>query len=275
MDQNRAPKELAWALVPLGVALVIGNIAFSVLVISDRSPHLAVIAVCMAFLSAEGSLLAIWIAFGSRALPVRLALAVPAVAIMAFPFLTLPDGVLVIGSGLILVVGLSLPSLAARAAGWRIIRLSAVTDAGNWYPADNPMQFTLRQMFSWTLAVAMVAGLMRLVIRPDEFRPGMAARFMADAAICGACGFVALAAAWAALGSQSPVRWLLAVVALTGLASLLILQMFSANGEVVLMIAGWSTVDALLTGLGLHLFREVGFRLVRHRRIIASAKLPE
>jgi hypothetical protein len=266
MEHQIAPKNLAWALVPLAVALAIGNTATFGVFHSGHAPNEIVGALCMAFMSATGSLLAVWIAFGRRALPVRLALAVPGVAIVVFPFLTLPNGILALASGLIAVVGLSLPSLGARAAGWRLVQFPATTDAENWQADDNPMQFTLRQMFSWTLAVAMVAGLMRMVIRPDEFQPGMGARFIADAAICIACGFVALAAAWATLGRRSPVRRLLAIAALSGLASYLILRTFSADSEFVLTIAGWAALDALLTGFGLHLFRAVGFRLVRHMR---------
>jgi hypothetical protein len=234
MEQSEASKDLGRALVPLGVVLAIGNMALFGVFHSGRPPHWSVVPLlCMAFLSAEGSLLAVWVAFGSRALPVRLALAVPGVAIITFPFLTLPNGILAIGSGLIFVVGLSLPSLAARAAGWRIIRFPTVIDAEDWYPADNPMQFTLRQMFSWTLAVAMIAGLIRMVVRPEEFQPGIGAIFLADSAICVACGFVALAAVWAMLGRQSPVRRLLVVVAVTGLGSSLILRLFSADSEFV------------------------------------------
>jgi hypothetical protein len=122
MEQSEASKDLGRALVPLGVVLAIGDVALFGVFHSARPPHgIIVPLLCMAFLSAEGSLLAVWVAFGSRALPVRLALAVPGVAIITLPFLTLPNGILAIGSGLIFVVGLSLPSLAARAAGCRII----------------------------------------------------------------------------------------------------------------------------------------------------------
>ncbi len=281
MQQQAASKKLVVAISLLGVALTIGNALLFAFVkwLEHSTPSsdglLPQLCFAEAFMSAEGSLVAIGIAFGSRPLPVRLALAVPGVAVVFIPGLTLPNGVLAFGMGLILVVIGSLPSLAARATGWQVVRFSTMTDGANWQPGEMPMQFTLRQMFSWTLAVAMVAGLLRLLIRPEDFRPGMGADLLIGAAVCIAWGVVALAAVWATLGRRHPCRRLLGVVVITGLVALLLLWLFGANDQVRRMVAGWATLNALLTGFGLLLFRPVGFRLVRLGRTIASAKHPE
>ncbi len=146
--------------------------------LSSRPPNevaiLVAMSASMALMTAEGSLVAIWVGFGSRPLPVRLALAVPGCGDRVSSGAGLPNGngALALGLGLILVAFASVPSLAARAAGWRVIRFPNVTDSTIWQPGDNPTQFTLRQMFSWTLAVAMVAGLCRLIIRPQDLRSG-------------------------------------------------------------------------------------------------------
>jgi hypothetical protein len=270
MQAQAASKELVSAVVPLGVVLTVGNILLFALTNGldrMRGPpdaiFLALVCFVSAFMSAEASLVAIWIAFGRRPLPVRLALAVPGVAIVLFPVFRWPNGALALGGGMIAVVVGALPLLAARAWGWRLMRFSTVADAENWRPADNPMQFTLRQMFSWTLAVAMIAGLMRLVFRPEDLRSGMGSLLM-NGAVCIACGCVALAAIWATLGRRYPLRRLFGVVVVAGLVALLIFGMFSVNDQTAIMITvGWAALNALLTCLGLLLFRPVGFRLVR------------
>jgi hypothetical protein len=271
MQRQVASKELVSAVVPLGVVLTVGNILLFALTNGlDRmrgppdANFLALVCFLSAFMSAEASLVAIWMAFGKRPLPVRLALAVPGVAIVFLPVFRWPNGALALGGGIIAVVVGALPLLAARAWGWRLMRFSTVTDAENWRPADNPMQFTLRQMFGWTLAVAMIAGLMRLVFRPEDFRSGMGVSLLMDGAVCIACGCVALAAVWATLGRRYPLRRLIGVVVVAGLVALLILGMFSVNDQTFIMITvGWAALNALLTCLGLLLFRPVGFRLVR------------
>jgi hypothetical protein len=272
MQQQAASKKLVVAIGLLGVALTIGNVVLFAFVNwlqhSPPSSDGLLIQLCSAeaFMSAEGSLVAIWIAFGTRPLPVRLALAVPGVAIVFLPTLTLPNAALAFGMGLILVAIGSVPSLAARATGWQVIRFSTATGAENWQPGEMPMQFTLRQMFSWTLAVAMVASLPRLLIGREDFRPGSGVAFLIGAAVCIAWGLVALAAVWATLGSRHPCRRLLAVVVITGLVALLFLWLVGENDQFLRMVAGWATLDALLTGFGLLLFRPAGFRLVRYRR---------
>ena len=94
----------------------------------------------------------------------------------------------------------------------------------------------------------------------------MGVDLLIGAAVCIACGVVALAAVWATLGSRHPCRRLLGVVVITGLVALLLLWLFSANDQVRRMIAGWATLNALLTGFGLLLFRPAGFRVVRWGR---------
>jgi hypothetical protein len=151
------------------------------------------------------------------------------------------------------------------------MRFSTETDRADREPHDSPMQFTLRQMFSWTIAVAMVAGLFRLVFRPSDFRPGMGTILLADGAMCLGCGVVALAATWATLGRRHPGRRLLAVVMLSGVAAMVILWLFSAPDDVVLIVTGWAALASLLTSVGLLLFRRAGFRMVRYPRSGAIA----
>ena len=98
MQQQAASKKLVVAISLLGVALTIGNVLLFAFVKwlqhSTRSSDGLLTQLCFAeaFMSAEGSLVAIGIAFGTRPLPVRLALAVPGVAVAFLPTLTLPNG---------------------------------------------------------------------------------------------------------------------------------------------------------------------------------------
>jgi hypothetical protein len=263
--ENRA-RRIALALIRFAIALAVGNLALHGLFrVHYRLPEI-VQAACSAFMTAEGSLLAIYIAFGSRPLPVRMAFAVPGVAVIFLPILALPDGPFAFAIGLILVICASIPSLVARIAGWQIMRNATETEAANSQPARNPLQFTLGQLFGWTLAVAMVAGLMRILVPPDDLRPRMIAECLVDGGVCLAFGTVALAAVWSTLGRGRSVRRLLTVVAITGLIPLVVLLSLGANSQGIVLLVSLATLDALLTGCGLLLLRPAGLRLVRSRR---------
>ena len=273
MQDQPAAKQLAWAIVPLAVALAVGH-TFTYWYVRSLKQYYELAfttsAAMMALMTAGGSLVAVWVAFGSRPLPVRLALAIPGVAIANIAIIALPNGVIGFRFGVILVVIAVLPSMAARAAGWRIIRFTTASDSAKWQASEKPFQFSLRQMFSWMLAVAMVAGLMRLLIQPEDLRQGTG--LTVNAAYDLAWGIVALAGVWAALGRRHPVRRSLAVVAMSPIVILLILGILGANIRAVgtLTMTIWATLDALLTVCGLLLFRPVGFRLVRYRPSVVS-----
>jgi hypothetical protein len=193
--------NLALAAIPLGIAVIIGNSIVLGLVYSRLIPSDFLQIAASAFVTAEGSLVAIWIAFGSRPLPIRLTFAIPGVAVVFLPKFLMWDGAaqFPFGIGLVLrdfaitggaiafvfnvllVAGVSVPLLTARVASWRLIQIPTEADAINAKSAKNSNQFTLRQMFGWTLAAAMVAGLARLVVRPDYFRFSVATVLLVEA----------------------------------------------------------------------------------------------
>jgi hypothetical protein len=284
--------NLALAAIPLGTAVVFGNIILLGLVYSGLLPPDFLRIAASAFVTAEGSFVAIWIAFGSRSLPIRLIFAIPAVAVVflpkfhmwdvaaQFPFgiglVFLRDSAITSGAiafvfDVLLVVSVSVPLLTARVAGWRLIQIPTEADAINAQSAQNFNQFTLRQMFGWTLAVAMVAGLARLVARPDYFRSGVAADLLVGAVVCLTCGAVAFAAMWAALGRGDPPRRLLTVAADVGLVLSLGLLLLNAGVLFIFEIVSCSVLESLMTGCGLLLFRSIGLRLVRSRRTLSRS----
>ena len=223
MQDQPAAKQLAWAIFPLAVALAVGHTYTYWYVRSLKQYYelaFTTRAAMMALMTAGGSLVAVWVAFGSRPLPVRLALAIPGVAIANIAMIALPNGVIGFRFGVILVVIAVLPSMAARLAGWRIIRFTTASDSAKWQVSEKPFQFSLRQMFSWMLAAAMVAGRYALLIQPEELRQGTDLKV--DAAYDLAWGIVALAGVWAALGRRRPVRRSLAVVAISPIVIFLI-----------------------------------------------------
>ena len=261
-DVLPAPRSLALAIIPLGVVVAIGNAVLLALFQVERRLPDIVQASATAFVIAEGSLVAIWIAFGNRPLPVRMVFAVPAIVVTFLPHSTGPYGVYAFAVGMILVVGASLPSLMFRIIGWRLARLSA-GPATNPPVSQNPAQFSLGQMFGWTLAVAMVAGLVRILLRPEDLSPGMIVDLLANGGICLFFGAIASATVWAAFNPRRPLLRLLAVVVVTGVLPLSILWTLRANGQGIFMIVSLIVLDACFTGCALLLFRPVGIRLVR------------
>jgi hypothetical protein len=282
--------NLALAAIPLGIAVIIGNIILLRLVNSGLLPPDFLRIAASAFVTAEGSLVAIWIAFGSRPLPIRLTFAIPGVAVVVLPYSVMsygaaqfPFGIGLASLGskisgpaiafvfdILLVVGVSIPLLAARILGWRLLQFPTESDAINAQSGQNPTQFTLRQMFGWTLAAAMVAGLARLVVRDDYFRFGVVTVLLVEARNCVACSAVALSAMWAALGRGRPSRRLLIVVASTGLITFTGLSLLKVGVLGIFEIVSSAVLDALMTYCGLLLFRRIGYRLVRSQRKLSA-----
>jgi hypothetical protein len=247
----------------LAVSLVAGNAALLKAFHAQRPLPDLVQIVCAGFIIAEGSLVAVWIAFGHRPLPMRLTLAIPCVALIAIPYFTLPKGASTFAIGMMFVVGLSVPSLVARAAGWNLRRGAAEPTSQNGAPIAKPGQFTLRQMFGWTLAFAMVAGLARFLLEGENLRPRMVVNLLINAIVCFACGGLALATVWSSLGRRNPIRRLPLVVFLTGLIPTAAYLLLGANRQPTFMLVGAAVCDAVFAGCGLLLFRLMGYRLVR------------
>ena len=278
--------DLTLAAIPLGIALIIGNIVLLGIIYSRLLPPDFLRIAASAFVTAEGSLVAIWIAFGRRPLPIRLTFAIPGVAVVFLPYFIMSDGAAPFPFGIrsvlrdsaiaggaiafvfdiLLVVGVSVPLLTARIAGWRLIQFVTDADAINARSGRSPTQFTLRQMFGWTLAAAMVAGLARLVVRPDYYRFDAVTILLVEARSCLVCSAVALSVMWAALGRGRPSRRLLIVAAGTGLLTFLGLTLLKYGVLAIFEIVSSAVLDALMTYCGLLLFRRIGYRLIRSRR---------
>ncbi len=253
VEELPTPRSLAIAIIPLGIAATIGNGVFLALSHFLHRSSYMVHASETAFVFAEGSLVAIWIAFGNQPLPVRMFFAVPGMVVTSLlPHSAFSPDVPI---GIVLVVVASLPSLTFRIIGWRLTRLTVGPDSADPPTAENPAQFSLRQMFGWTLAVAMVAGLVRIFLRPEDLSPQTIVTLREICAICLFFGTLASATVWAVFNPHRPLMRLLAVVTVTGLP----LWIWPFGAMRVSVVA----LDVCFTGCALLLFRTVGIRLVR------------
>jgi hypothetical protein len=255
------------------VIVVIGDAVATVAFKSSRGPSIAVQGAILAFLASEISLLACWLAFGNQSLPIRLLWVVPGCVLIFFPLFIeggpLHEEFVAFAVCNLIVVGVATLPLLLRACGARIVRLDP---ANVFVPAasdHNSLQFTLRQMFGWTLSAAIVAALIRFVV-PPETQLAAAARIVgaiatfatASAAVCGAV--------WAALGRGKPLRRIPVVAVVCAGVTLIICAAFHASSDEMWGTSVIVALEVALTACALLLWRSAGFRLIRAGRNVRA-----
>jgi hypothetical protein len=226
-----------------------------------------------AILTALSSLLAIWLAFGAASFPRRAALAVLPGVLLSLPILTssygLDRGVLIVSLTLVSLAPLiSSPSFALRSLGYRLVRLHCPQASREIRIDDRPIQFSLRQLFGLTAAVAICAFFARLIgqqpidgVHTLEQIGGV--HHFDGLVIVGNLAVLASSAAgvaWIALGQRNPARLLLVSATAGAIASLLLGVPYPS-----LVTATWMALSALLTAGILLMFRRLGYRLLRVR----------
>jgi hypothetical protein len=120
-----------------------------------------------ATIGAQWGLTAIWLAFGWSPLWLR--------ALSGALFGLFAEGALIHGNWfwpmlrlVLLAMAIALiPAIVARALRWQIRQFSDAARIAEWTADARPFQFTLRQMFAWTTAVAVLAALCR-VLEPNK-----------------------------------------------------------------------------------------------------------
>jgi hypothetical protein len=265
----------AIAIIAAVVTVVIGDGVVTVAFKTSRGPPIAIQVATMAFLASEISLLACWLAFGSQELPIRLVSVVPGYVLIFFPLFVeggpLHGEFVAFAVCNLIVVGVATLPLLMRAFGARVVRLDPTNVFVSVASDQNPFQFTLRQMFGWTLSAAMVAALIRFVV-PPETQLAAAARIVgaiatfvtASAAVCGAV--------WAALGRGTPLRRIpIMALAFSGV-TLMICTAFHAPSDEMWGTTAVVGLEIALTGCALLLWRSAGFRLIRARRKALTAE---
>jgi hypothetical protein len=216
-------------------------------------------AICSAYFSGMGYLLAIWLAIGNSAIWLRLPLAtLPGIAWG----LTFRNHSMDIAVAAILVPLASLPILAIRSLGYRLIRVRARSAREEKPIEPGPLQFSLRELFGLTAAVAIYAFVGKLAA--DSKRGGaFSIALLVWLSLSGA------GSAWAALGWRYPLRRLFVIAVISGIIPFLVMA-FSEDGSwphlkwmFVRLFSGWAALHPLVIGAALALFREVGYRFIR------------
>jgi hypothetical protein len=223
------------------------------------------------FVLSQTSLLEVWIGFGNISLRLRLIVGIPLAGLAFMPILLNRATLIGFGGGYLAVLVVAGPLLLMRIVGRRLVNLSHRHDAVEPCSKRKSFQFTLRQMFGWTLSAAMVAALARFVFDPmsRELRGSALSEFMISGGVCIALGAVSCGSIWASLGSGSPGVRLPIVVVLVAISAALLCELLGAGSEFIVVITLSSTMVPFLAGAALLMLRSVGFRLVGPRSRIA------
>lgn len=272
MENRREPEFAALVMIYLA-AVTFGNLLILAIGKSHGEPSLLLISASAGFIASEMSLIAVWIAFSTLALPWRVLAALPGGAVVFFTMLTsmtrgedVPLALAVGALGTLVSAG---PILIVRSTGLRLALLPPDVDAQSWRPEGNPRQFTLRQMFAWTLATAMVAALIRFIATASEFKMGRVdvEGFVTLIIVGVVVGIIAAGMVWAALGRGIVPLRLFIVTGLVVLAGLIFSAVLRAPDEAILGLFIMSIADCLFTFGGLVVLRPIGVRLVRPRQL--------
>ncbi len=221
---------------------------------------------CMAYFSGMVCVLAIWLAIGKSPLWLRLPAAMlpgTAVGVVVFGlgYSEMPERerMIEIAVFTLLVPAASLPSFGLRSLGYRLV-LPWNEREGEPTGDAKPLQFSLRQLFALTAAVALYAFFAKLLAGND-------ARFSDEAAsemlLFVHLSLSASGATWAALGRARAVARLLLIAVISGSLMLVLALSFGARESEALFGVVWLTLHPLVIGAALWLFREIGYRLVR------------
>jgi hypothetical protein len=224
-------------------------------VLSRTAPSTAPI--CLAYFSSMASLLAIWMALGNSPFAARLLLAMLPGA--ALGLLTLREELSNLLLALVVPLA-SLPSFGFRSLGYALVRFQAKSAAREAPKDARRLQFTLRHLFGLTAVAAIYAFVARILGGEREVYGA------AVVVLVVVLSLSAGAAAWAVLGPGKPGVRLVSVVAMTGVIASGLAAAFGfgpPDPEWIQPFGIWGALHALIVGMELLLFREIGYRLVR------------
>ena len=272
MNQNatapqREPTGIAAIVVVYALISFVGGLIAGAIFSAEDEPPIVFQVGAIGFVLSQTSLLAVWIGFGNISLPLRLIVGIPLAGLAFMPFLLNRATLIGFGAGYLAVLVVACPLLSMRIVGRRLVHFSQRHDAVELRSKRMPFQFTLRQMFDWTLAAAMVAALTRFVFNslPRELRGSGLSELMISGGVCLALGAVSCASVWASLGNGSPGVRLPIVVGVVAIIAELICGLLGAGSEDAVMITLCAAMVPFLVGAALLIPRSVGFRLVGPR----------
>ena len=261
-----------WLLIGLVVGVaVLGEAAIAWMTETpDRRGHLLMPLVLTMPLS-HGSLLAFWAALGGRATPWRLVAAVMGITgwmwvLERFAFDR--ETQLSILLALLLMGLLSLLLMTARFFGLELTDIQAA-DVDQPPPPDGRWgQFSLRSLFSWMTAAAMMLGALHYLPKQtiDRSFTGPPLVFVVTlfAAILGGSALIALSAVWLTLATRwTAMRYLVLVLA----GAVAILPWIPPFGRLEPELLTMCLGQVFWTAGSLWLVRLAGYRLIWRRRV--------
>ena len=245
----------------LGVTLLVD---LGIVVLLDpRDGPTAIEIFCLALVCSQGSLLAVWAAFGGKPTPWRMVAAI----LVCLPCLWLcspyPDAQILA----LILLGQTIVSSAAfwglRLAGVGVTRVSGEDSARDPAAGGRRLQFSLRWLLEWTTGVAVLLGMLHYL--PEDFSDELFLQREPWIIIFAPGTVVAVVALWTALGT----RWLglritvAGVIVLTAAISLWLYISFEDLWEFCFFFVS----QALWIIGSLAVFRAAGYRLsVRWKR---------
>jgi len=273
MDQNstappREPRDVVAVVAVYALVSFIGGFVVAAIAKGHHEPSVALEIIVVSFVLTETNLVAVWLGLGNMALPLRLLIGIPAAGIVFLPWMIDDAPPLAFGFSYLAVLVVAGPLLLMRIFGGRLVQFRQQRIATNESLEDRPFQFTLRQMFSWTLSVAMVAALIRLVFNPvsKDLGGNSVVEILLPLASCLAIGIAACATVWAALSKGSPLVRLPLVIGAAAFIALSICVAFDARPVAIVGTSSVAATTPLFTGVALLMLRSIGFRLVRGGR---------
>lgn len=221
-------------------------------------------AACIGLFAAQDSLLAMWVALGGGAVVVRLLVSLLGLGAIAWACGYIERGqtnqfwllFFLFGAAALIV---SAPFGVLRLRNSRLTRVTTDVSTGAMREA---LRFSIRDLWLWTLAVAVALGVFRWVMSVIPTQSGRQGDLWIIFAFGATFAAVALVAAWAALSARiAPLRIaaFLVVATLGGLAPCVLVGLNSQPELYVAMTVAQGVV-VLATLLAL---RAMGYRLVR------------
>ncbi len=216
------------------------------------------------------SLMAIWLAIGKTSVPWRLTAVAAGLGLWSCALPTLPPAGQLTGQAILLAqraiqltlqtIAVTVPLLATRPLGLTRVDVSAAGNAEESLSGRQRFQFSILSLIGWATALAVILSTIKSVAPDDPFPLEFALNVSFLVFLIGRAA-VALAAAWAILGTQwSALR--IGVLPVAVLVAFLMQPLLrSCSTDVAWHLAMLCLLEALLLAGPLCVVRVAGYRL--------------
>jgi hypothetical protein len=216
----------------------------------------------LAFPSGLWCLFLVWVGVGLASFQTRLSLAllpglVAGLLVFGASELSVQEKVIDYIAVVSLLPFSALPTMAIGWLGFRLIKFRTV-DEEREYPVDpRPIQFSLRQLFTLTVLIAVLAFFGKSVVHEWSWEVATCTSLLAILSLSTS------AVALISFGRRTPTLRLLVVAIVCGMIGFLFMQMSGKPLDLCIEFSVWAASNALTTGAAIMLYRWQGYRLVR------------